>query len=195
MDEELISSIRKKLKDTLSKHRFTHTKGVAYTAANLAMRYDYDIEKAFIAGLLHDCAKSMPEEQMVKLCLKNDVEITEFEMQAQYLLHAKAGSIIAKKEFGINDKEILSAIKYHTTGHDNMTMLEKIIFVADYIEPHRKELPNMASIRKACYEDLDLGVYMIARDTLEYLKSQNKAIDETTNLTYKYYKNVTNSNN
>lgn len=188
MNEELISSIRKQLKDNLTKHRMTHTNGVAYTAASLAMRYETNIEQCYIAGLLHDCAKYVPEDKMVELCEKNNVTVTDFEKKATYLLHAKVGAILAKKDYGITDKEILSAITYHTTGRASMSLIEKIIFVADYIEPNRKDLPNLANIRREAFVDIDKAIYMIACDTVEYLKDTSRPIDETTYETMNYYK-------
>lgn len=189
MNEELITNIRKKLKENLTKHRMTHTNGVAYTAASLGMRYEMDIEKCYIAGLLHDCAKYVPEEEMVKLCKKHNIEVSPFEEQATYLLHAKVGAILAKKDYGIDDSDILNAITYHTTGRSAMSQLEKVIFVADYIEPNRKELPNLAKIRALAFTDIDKAIYMIARDTVDYLISSNRPIDETTYETMNFYKN------
>lgn len=188
MNEEQIHKIRKKLKGQLSKHRLLHTEGVAYTAGCLAMCYKADMEQAILAGLLHDCAKYVPDSQMMDLCYQYGVTVTPFEKQAPYLLHAKAGAILAKVSYGIDDKEILNAIRYHTTGRADMTLLEKIIFTADYIEPHREELPNLKSIRAQAYVNLDDAIYMIARDILDYLNTQNRPIDETTYETYNFYK-------
>lgn len=188
MNEEQIHKIRKKLKGQLSRHRFLHTEGVAYTAVCLAMCHRADLEQAMLAGLLHDCAKYVPDSQMMDLCYQYGVAVTPYEQQALWLLHAKAGAILAKVSYGIDDREILSAIRYHTTGRPNMTLLEKIIFIADYIEPHRKPLPNLENIRAQAYANLDDAVYEITKDTLEYLRSQNSPIDKTTFDTYDFYK-------
>lgn len=188
MNEELIASIRKQLKDNLTRHRMTHTDGVAYTAASLGMRYEMDIEKCYIAGLLHDCAKYVPEDKMIQLCKKHNVRVTPFEEKSTYLLHGKVGAILAKKDYGVDDAEILNAITYHTTGRAAMSMLEKVIFVADYIEPNRRQLPNLAKIRSMAFVDIDKAIYMITRDTVDYLTVANRPIDETTYETMNFYK-------
>ncbi|MGN0480761.1 MAG: bis(5'-nucleosyl)-tetraphosphatase (symmetrical) YqeK [Lachnospiraceae bacterium] len=188
MNEELINGIKKNLKNSLTKHRMTHTEGVAYTAASLGMRYEMDIEKCYIAGLLHDCAKYVPEDKMIELCKKHNVNITPFEEKSTYLLHGKVGAILAKKDYKISDEDILNAITYHTTGRAGMSMLEKIIFVADYIEPNRREIPNIARIRSMAFIDIDKAIYMIARDTVDYLTQSNRPIDDTTYETMNFYK-------
>ena len=132
-----LHEIKEKLKESLSKSRYEHTLGVANTATCLAMRYEYDLEKAYLAGLLHDCAKATPDKDKLRECRENNIPITRQEELLPHLLHAKLGEFKAKNEYGIDDPEILNAIKFHTTGRVNMSLLEKIIFVADYIEPGR----------------------------------------------------------
>ena len=138
-----IHKIKKQLEKTLDSKRYEHTLGVAYTAASLAMRYNVDIKKAEIAGLLHDCAKCMDNEKKVSICIKHNIEMTEAEKNNNFLLHAKVGSYIAAKKFHIDDEDILNAIKYHTTGRPEMSLLEKIVYVADYIEPGRSHSDNL----------------------------------------------------
>lgn len=191
MNEEKISAIQKKLKENLTKHRMTHTIGVAYTAAALGMRYMADIEKCFTAGLLHDCAKYIPEEKMIKLCRKHNVEVTAFEEKAAYLLHAKAGAILAMTEYDVCDTEILSAITYHTTGKPDMSLLEKIIFVADYIEPNRKEIKGINEFRNMAFTDIDRAIYIITKNQIDYLKESKRPIDETTIRTMEFYGRLT----
>ena len=116
--------------------------------------------------------------------------MSEFEIANPFLLHAKLGAYVARKKYHVTDEDILSAIQYHTTGRTNMSMLEKIVFVADYIEPNRYKAKNLAEIRKMSFADIDEAVYMILRDTLAYLKSNPKTIDTTTNDAYKYYKEI-----
>ena len=108
------------------------------------------------------------------------------------MLHAKAGAIIARDEYGVRDTEILDAIRYHTTGRPHMTLLEKIIFIADYIEPGRSKAPNLDRIRREAGLDLNRCVCMIARDTLQHLKEIGAHIDQRTEETFEYYKNITN---
>lgn len=183
----------KKLASELDPVRYQHSLGVAYTAAALAMNYGLDVQQARLAGLLHDCAKNVPKDQRIKMCDDNGVVLNRFERSNTALIHAKLGAYFAKTKYGINDEEILSAIAYHTTGRAAMSILEKIIYISDYIEPNRdEELKGTADIRKAAFRDLDLCCYMISERTLNYLRSKNAEIDDATVEVYEYYKNVIN---
>ena len=183
-----IKKIRKKMEKTLDNARFEHTLGVAYTAACLAMRYDVDIAKAQTAGLLHDCAKCLTNEKRIAICKKHNIQMNEAEIENPQLLHAKVGSFLAMEEFDIHDQDIINAILNHTTGRPDMSILEKIIYIADYIEPGRKQAPNLASIRKVAFENLDQALLMILEDTLSYLQSTNNIVDAMTQKTYDYYR-------
>lgn len=189
-----LRELQEQVKKVLSKKRYFHTLGVQYTAANLAMRYDLDIEKASIAGLLHDCAKSLTDEKLLEKCKKHQISIRKIEERNPYLLHAKLGGYYAIHQYGITDEEIVQAIIYHTTGKPKMNLLEKIVFVADYIEPGRKEVSGMKEIRHIAYIDLDKTVYLILENTLSYLKGEEikKEIDPVTEEAYQYYKNLQN---
>lgn len=180
---EMIRTVQKELKYA----RFIHTMGVAFTAASLAERYGCDMRKAETAGILHDCAKYMDVDKMENLCRKNGLEISPLEEGNAALLHSKAGCILARKKYGVHDSEVLEAIRYHTTGKPDMTTLEKIVFIADYIEPGRDQAPHLDEIRKAAFEDLDLALCMILKDTLSYLKENEREIDSLTQKTYDYY--------
>lgn len=187
MDYNIVS-IQEKLKLLQNKKRFLHTLGVQYTAANLAMCYGLETAQAEIAGLLHDCAKYMDEEQMLMKCQKYRIPMTEIESRYPFLLHAKLGAYYARNKYGIEDEEVLYAITYHTTGKPDMSMLEKIIFIADYIEPSRKSLDGLCEIRKTAYRDINLTMYLILEKTLDYLKyDTNREIDPATNIAYDYY--------
>jgi predicted HD superfamily hydrolase involved in NAD metabolism len=183
-----ITKIRRKMMTELDKDRYEHTLGVMYTAASLAMRYDEDIEKALIAGLLHDCAKCLSGDTKIKLCKKYHLNVSEVEKENPSLLHAKLGAFLAAKKYHIKDKDIINAIASHTTGCPHMSLLDKIIYIADYIEPGRKELPNMAEVRKLAFTDIDICLYRILEDSLEYLAGRNVPIDPMTEKTYLYYK-------
>lgn len=180
------SKIEKELKKELDDDRYEHTLGVAYTAACLAMRYGEKTERAYLAGLLHDCAKCVDNKKKLSMCEKNNISVTEFERENPFLLHAKLGSYLAEEKYGVTDEGILSAIRWHTTGRANMSLLEKIIYAADYIEPNRKKQPNLEEVRAICFTDLDSGVRRILRDTLLYLEA-NKPIDPVTQEAYDYY--------
>lgn len=182
-----IRKIRKKMEKTLDHKRFEHTLGVAYTASALAMCHQEDLNKAQIAGLLHDCAKCMDNEKKISICKKHNIPITDIERQNPFLLHAKVGSYLARKQFHIHDTDILNAILNHTTGRPGMSRLEKIVYIADYIEPGRKQAPNLAQVRRLAFMDLDAALLKILQDTLGYLKNIDSTIDPMTQQTYDYY--------
>lgn len=180
--------IESKLEKTLKKGRYIHTRGVMYTAASIAMCYGDDIESAMLAGLLHDCGKFCSEEEQISLCQKYKIELTPNELEVPAMIHAKLGAYLAKNEYQIADENICSAILYHTTGRPDMTMLEKIIFLADYIEPGRKQIPGLDEIRAATFKDIDKAVCLCAENTLKYLNSIQRPIDPMTQKTYEFYK-------
>ena len=184
------ADITKKLEKKLKPSRYTHTIGVAYTAASLAMAHGYPMDVAFIAGLLHDCAKYMSPDELLTFCGKKKIDITDAESRSPQLLHAKAGAYLARHEYGIEDEDILHAITVHTTGMPGMSLLDEIIFTADYIEPNRDKAKRLTEIRQAAFKDFHLAIEMILSDTIEYLKEAGKDIDETTYRTYEYYKSV-----
>ena len=179
---------REKLKCTLKERRYNHTLGVADTAVELAKKYGCDQEKAEIAGLLHDCAKYMSSEEILKKCKNYGIQFTESEKNNPHLLHAKLGEYYARHDYGVEDEEILSAIHNHTTGKAEMTLLEKIIFTADYIEPGRKDVENLDKIREISFKNLDKAVYLILKNTIKYLNSWKGEIDKPTLDAYNYYK-------
>ncbi len=190
MGDYNIYKMQKKLKKYIDEARYTHTLGVMYTAASLAMCHGADIERAQVAGLLHDSAKCIPNPKKLKLCRQNDIPVTEAEQKAPYLLHAKLGAYLAREKYHVRDPEILSAIECHTTGKPAMTLLEKIIFISDYIEPLRTKAANLAEIRRLAFWDLDKAVYTTMRDTLRYLEQGNASLDNQTVVAYNYYKEI-----
>ena len=161
-----VKEIKKKLKKSLDKQRYQHTLGVMYTAGCLAMANGYSIEKAMLAGLLHDCAKCLSTEKKIGLCVKKNIDITEVEISNPGLLHAKAGMVLAEEEYGIKDAQILHAIRVHTTGEADMGLQE---------------------IRKLAFSDLNRTVAEILYDTINFLNTKSGAIDPTTQITYNYY--------
>lgn len=182
-------SIREELRKKLKPSRFLHTVGVENTAACLAMRYGADMNLAALAGLLHDCAKNLSEEELLKEAVENGIDISEIEKRQPFLLHGKLGAFYARTRYGIDEQSVLDAITWHTTGRPEMTLLEEIIFIADYIEPSRKEIPGLSEIRHLVFINLTEAVYLALSNTLEYLKGQNKQeTDPHTYETYLYYK-------
>lgn len=186
--ERKIEKIRHQLKKELDKDRYDHTIGVMYMCAALAMRHGADMNQALIAGLLHDCAKCIPGNKKIKMCEKNHLEVSDVERKNPSLLHAKLGAYIAAKKYHVKDEEILRAIESHTTGRPGMSLLEKIVYIADYIEPKRPDLPNMAKVRLWAFKDIDESLYIILKDSLAYLKSKDMPIDPMTEKTYEYYR-------
>ena len=182
-----LHKIRKQLSKALDTKRYEHTQGVAYTSAALAMRYGENIKKAELAGLLHDCAKCLSDEKLLGICEKHNIAINEVERRNPFLLHGKAGSFLAMHEYHIYDLDIINAILNHTTGRPGMSMLEKIIFVADYIEPSRKKAANLSAIRKLAFEDIDQALILILTDILNYLESSGGEIDPMTSKTLEFY--------
>lgn len=183
------------LEQELNYKRFVHTLAVAGTAASLAMCYGADIEKAEIAGLLHDCAKCLDVRKMQRLCEKAGLEISPYERSSGSLLHSKAGSVLAAEKYGVTDPDLLNAIRYHTTGRPGMSLLKKIIFVADYIEPGRFSAKNLPLVRKMAFADIDEALLKILYDTLVYLNSTGNTVDPMTQKTYDYYKRLDEESN
>lgn len=182
------ADIKMKLKQTQNEERYEHTKGVMYTAGCLAMAHSYPLDRAMLAGLLHDCAKCLPDHEILRLCREHNISVSAIEESNPFLLHAKLGAYLAETEYDITDPEILHAIKVHTTGEPDMSTLDKIIFIADYIEPGRDKAPNLIKVREMAYRDLNACMAQILRDTLNYLKAKGGSIDPTTEITYEFYK-------
>ena len=168
--------------------RYEHSLSVSYTCMALAMRYGYDIGRAEMAGLLHDCAKRYGDSELIVKCQKHGIKLTEGEKKAPAVIHATYGAWMAEHKFGIQDPEILSAIRCHTTGKPRMGMLDKILYIADYIEPGRKQNQDLSLIRRLAYQDLDSAMEKILADTLTYLRTTDGQVDDMTNRTYQYYK-------
>lgn len=182
--------ILKFLEKHLDKNRFEHTLSVSYTAMNLAALYGESIERAEIAGLLHDCAKNFDYVKKEKYIKKYNIDLTEEEKAIPSIIHAKIGMYIAKKKFDIKDIDILNAISYHTTGRSKMSLLEKIIYIADYIEPRRKIIPSLMRARQLAYQNLDLCMQHILSSVLDYLKDKQIKIANLTFEAYNDYKDM-----
>jgi len=182
-----MEALRKAMKKAQDSERYEHTLSVAYTAACLASLYDVDVEKALKAGLLHDCAKCLSVKKKFSLCEKYHVEITDMEKRNPSLLHAKLGARLAKEKYGEVDQDILNAVCYHTTGRAGMSMLEKIIFVADYMEPGRNKAPDLPEVRRLAFTDIDKAIVKILQDMLKYLEKRGGEIDPATKNTLEYY--------
>ena len=186
-DIQIIYNIDDKMNSRLKKSRYMHSQGVSDTAVCLAMKYGESIYKAKIAGLLHDCAKNLSSDQLLSRCEQHKLNVTDVERRNPFLLHSKYGAYLAKSKYGIEDEDILNSIRWHTTGRENMSLLEKIIFISDYIEPYRNQVERLPELRKVAFEDIDKALVMILEETLAYLRSNGQEIDEQTQITYNYY--------
>lgn len=187
---EAITKMAKILREELNPVRYEHTIGVMHTAGCLAMRYNEDLNSALTAGLLHDCAKCLSHEEQLRICRENGIEVTAIESKNPGLLHAKVGAYLAKQNYRITDKCILNAIESHTTGKPAMNLLEKIIYIADYMEPGRDVAPNLEEVRALAFVNLDECLYTILKDSVIYLQSTGKPIDSMTEKTFIYYDNL-----
>lgn len=175
---ELIDKIKEDLKNTLSERRYIHSLGVMEMAVELAKIYNVDEKKAELAGLLHDNAKEMTPEELLKYVDDNNIKISEVERINTKILHGKVGADIAKKKYSVS-KEIQEAIEYHTTTNPNMTTLDKIVFVADKIELNRKSATyDIESERELAKKDLDGAVIFIINSNITSLIQKDKLINE-----------------
>ena len=190
MSKMSIDEIKTQLKKVLTEERYNHTISTVYTAQCLAMRYSCNLEKAKRAALLHDCAKCLPREEMFDLAEKAGYRISDIHRKRPDMLHAKVGSYLARVVYGEDDEDVLNAIRYHTTGRPHMSLLEKIIYLADYIEPDRKYHEEIVSTRKLAFMDLDIALEKCLREILEYLRECNYVIDPATEETYQHFYNI-----
>lgn len=188
--EQKLWEIEKKLQKELDENRYHHTLGVMFTAAAMAMVWDVSLEQAQLAGLLHDCAKCIPNGKKISMCRKHEVPVTDFELEHPFLIHAVLGAYLAGKKYGVTDPEIQSAIRWHTTGKPEMSELEMILYIADYIEPQRDRAPRLEMIRRLAFTDLEECMYEILSDSMKYLSENPEDLDRKTEEAYEYYRKL-----
>lgn len=165
------------LKQNLSEKRYLHSIGTAECARDLAKSYGLEEDKAYIAGLLHDCAKCFPDEKLLDI-IKKHLEIDECELMSKKTLHAPVSAYVAKETFGVEDDEILSAVRWHTLGKLNMTNFEKIIFLADKIETKTRNPEGSAKIREHLNKEDGLNKAMLQcyKETIKSLVDRDLKI-------------------
>ena len=163
------------LKKNLKEHRLLHSLRVKDMAIKMAKFYNIDSEKTRIAALVHDCAKNKKSEELTNIVKKYGYDINKECKKNIQLLHGLAGAIIAKNLMGIEDQDILNAVRYHTTGRENMSMLEKIIYLADYIEPGRK-YPGVEKVRQLAFQDIDKALINSFNITIKYVIERNEIL-------------------
>lgn len=176
-----IEECKKWLKENLNDERYRHSIGTAECASVLAEKYGLDSEKAYFCGLIHDCAKCVPSADL-KDMISNCEDLCEGEITNPKTYHAPAGAIMAKENFCVEDEEILSAIRWHTLGKEDMSNFEKIIFLADKIETKTRPNEWAEPIRKALDEDdgLDKALLICYKNTIKSLVDRNLEICKTT---------------
>lgn len=163
-----LSFIHDYLKKNMKQERYIHSINVANVAHSLAKHYGIDENKAELAGLIHDCAKEESYEKLAYYARNCGFPVDEESFQITQILHGPASAYIARQVLGVKDEEILSSIRYHVTGKENMTIMEKIIFIADYIEPGRK-FQGVEKVRTMVYEDIDKALLIAFDQTIMYI--------------------------
>ena len=189
-----VESILDWLKSNLSEKRYQHSLGTAECARNLAIKHRLDEEKAYVAGLLHDCAKCFPDEKLISIIDKH-LELEDAEKMNPKTLHAPVSAYVAENTFGVKDKEILSSIRWHTLGKINMTQFEKIIFLADKIEERTRENWYAQPIRALLIESngLDKAILQCYRQTIKSLVDRDLKICPLTIDIYNHYEDEVNN--
>ena len=167
--------IEKYLKSKLTPERYTHVLSVRELALDLAKRYGADLRKVNLAVLLHDCAKWMRTSEQYEAAANHEIQLDEIERHNPSLLHALIGAEFAVSHFDVDNLEILNAIRVHTTGSGKMTLIDKILYVADFAEPKRHHA-EAHSVRELAYQDLDKAVFETSRYKIEYLLAKGVLI-------------------
>lgn len=166
----------------LTEHRYQHTLGVMETAISLAEKYGADVKKAEIAAIFHDYAKFRPKEEMKEIIMSQGLPQNLLLYNTE-LWHAPVGAYLVEKEAGVSDNDVLDAIRYHTSGRPNMTLLEKVIYLADYIEPGR-HFPGVEEVREIANENLEKALIKAIQNTILFLMKKNQTIYPETFYTY-----------
>lgn len=167
---------KRMVKARLSEKRYRHTINVKKMAVKLAKKYGADAEKAAMAAILHDAAKEMPSEEMLRIFRENAIIADNAENRPKAVWHGICAAILAQTQWGIDDPEILSAIRYHTTGAPQMCMLDKIIFMADMTSAER-DFPQVDRLRKLEMKDLDEAFAQALQMTLDFVRQDGKPVD------------------
>lgn len=167
------------LSRVLTPKRFRHSLGVSQSAAELAGRFGEDIERAKLTGLLHDCARNLSNNNLLQMAKSFAIVVDDVEHCQPMLLHAPVGACLAKVEYGVSDPQMLTAIALHTTGGRNMTKLDKIIYIADCIEPSR-DFPGIEKLRKLAFKNLDEAMLVAFDQSLHYVIERNLLIHPAT---------------
>lgn len=188
MDTERNAEFFDIIKSRLTSKRLYHSICVAEKAKHLAEKYGADAEKAYTAGLIHDIMKNQPVSTMLEIIENYGQELTENEKAIAVTLHAIAGEVYLRKNLNVTDEEILSAVRWHTTGKEDMSLFEKIIYVADLVSDDR-DYPDADEVRQMAEEDLDKTLLKGLSFTIEDNAKKYKPIHNDTVKAYNYYLN------
>lgn len=165
-----VDEIYKVLEERLTPRRLKHSVGVAQTSQRLAELYGYDTHKAYVAGLVHDYAKDLKYDEMICQAKTLGVFLDDMTLKSVALIHGPVGAEMAKRDFTITDEEMVSSIHFHTTAKADMTLLEKIIYLSDFIEPNRN-YPGVNKLRELALIDLDEALLLALSNTINYVVS------------------------
>ena len=192
---ELFLKYEKEVKEALinNERRYWHSISVALTAVTLADIYGADKDDCLVAGLLHDYCKSYTYDELLIECEKYNVNLSEEDKKSDGCIHGFLAAKVCKDKYNINDA-VYNAIYYHTCGRPNMTTLEKIIYMADFVEPLRRFRDKVAEIRKMSYINIDKAIVMASELSLKFLNDRGKYIHSNTIKTLNYYKDLINNN-
>ena len=171
--------IKSKLQKMLKPKRYEHSLGVCAEAVKMAELYGADVDKAYAAGLLHDCAKGFTADEQIRLCNEYGVRLDKITLACPAVIHAPIGAETARREFGVVDEEILGAIRYHTVARAGMTTLEKIIYIADMTEPLR-DFDGVDKIRTLAYKNLDGALLEALNQSIGFNLEKNTVIHPDT---------------
>lgn len=177
MDKELIQKLENYVRVRLTEKRYRHTLGVVDTAVELARRYGADEEKTYMAALFHDACKNLDSDEMNMLV--EEYEIGDVYLDKPQLAHSKLAAAILEDKFGVKDREILDAVSFHTTGRADMSLIEKIVFVADAVEPNRT-YPEAEELNRLAFQNIDLAGYRVADSSISRVKKQDMYLDQNT---------------
>lgn len=181
-----VDEMTSKLKSSLLEKRFIHSVGVMNMAVKMAEHYGADVEKARIAGLLHDCAKNLSKEELFQKCEEYNLELDNVLVSSHGLIHGLVGAEIARREYGVCDDEIYDAIYYHTVGKPNMSLLTQIIYIADGIEENR-DYDGVERIRTLAFENIDKALVQQIDSTIKSVLSKGGLLHTATVNTRNYY--------
>ena len=182
----LIKDIKAYIENNISEYRKKHIYSTVEEAAKLAVRYNADVNKAILAALLHDTTKELDDKSHLELIEKYNAKVYDNENEVSKLLHQITGAIYATEKFGVTDCDVINAVRYHTTGRAGMSLLEKIIFIADFIEPTR-DYQGVENIRKYAYDDIDTTCRIALDFTIRTLENEGETVNGQTIEAYNYY--------